>query len=95
MGSAEALGGFFQDHLSDAVQIFEHVPIPESEHSPPFFPQIGGALLVISCRIQMLATVELQVGDSITACTTFSIAPNDPFKCESDEHWKFHDDDDE
>jgi plastocyanin len=50
---------------------------------------------IVNTCTPLLATVEFQVGDSVTACTTFSIAPNDPFKCESDEHWKFHDDDDE
>jgi hypothetical protein len=50
---------------------------------------------IVSSCTPLLATVQLQVGDSITGCTTFTIVPSDPLVYETDEHWKFHDDDDE
>lgn len=68
MGSAEALGGLFQNRLHYAVQIFKDFAVPESQHGPAFLFQKFGAGCVIGGSIAVLRTIEFDGQSRRAAC---------------------------
>lgn len=58
MGTAEALGGFFQYEPRNAFRVGEDVVVPNADDAPAFGFQKCGSAIVISLLFDMLATVE-------------------------------------
>lgn len=58
MGAAEALGGFEEDRLRNAVGIGGDVAVPEADDGPAFIDEPGGAVLV-AAGVDVLAAVDL------------------------------------
>jgi hypothetical protein len=58
VGAAEALGGFQQYRLCDAVRIAVHVRVPEANYGPTFCLKIAGPALVTD-GADMLAAIQL------------------------------------
>jgi hypothetical protein len=58
-GAVKALGTALKDKLGSAIRILLNVIIPQTQDSPAFVLEEIRTALIIGCRIDMLAAVQL------------------------------------
>ncbi len=77
MGTAEALGGFFQNQPCDAFRIREHIIVPHTQNAPAFRFEKCRSAVVIALPFKMLAAVELDSEPRFAACQIDNIISDD------------------
>ncbi len=59
MGRPEANGNGCQDHVSDTIRILADLAVPEAQDLPPERFEERRSVRVVSARVDMLSTVDL------------------------------------
>lgn len=82
MGTAEALGGFFEEQRSYAFRILERIRIPNPQYAPTFSFEKQCPPIIIGLLVEMLAAIEFDRQPCFAAGEIDNIRPDDQLPSE-------------